>query len=161
MIKFQDRMDKYFHIVENGIYLVISTILLATVAILVYDVILKFIFIHDNLVREIVEIIDNTLLILMVVEILYTIRVSVREHTLCAEPFIIVAMIASIRRILLISVESAYMTDNFQHNMIEISILGLLIFIFSISIILMHKKTRPGQFMIAELSEEDKSNMKN
>ena len=70
---------------ENGIYLVISLILLTAVVFLVYDVFMTFIELHDNLTREIVEIIDKTLLILMVVEILYTIRVSVKEHTLCAD----------------------------------------------------------------------------
>ena len=77
----------------------------------------------------------------MIVEILYTIRVSVKEHTLCADPFIIVAMIAAVRRILIISVESAYMPEKFEPHMIEIAILGILIFVFAGSIILLRRRS--------------------
>jgi hypothetical protein len=77
---------------------------------------------------------------LMVLEILYTVRISFTEHVLCAEPFLIVALIAAIRRILVISVETAYFPELFQHHMVEIAILGVLIFIFVISIIFMYQK---------------------
>ena len=78
----------------------------------------------------------------MVIEIFYTVKVSFKEHSLCAEPFLIVALIAAIRRILVISVESAYMPEKFNNHMIEISILGVLIFIFVISLILLRKQDR-------------------
>ena len=79
------------------------------------------------------------LLMLMVIEIFYTVHVSFKEHVLSPEPFFIVGLIAAIRRILVISVESAYMPEKFNNHMIEISILGGLIFIFVISLILLRK----------------------
>ena len=41
-----------------------------------------------NLPQKIVGLLDQSLLILMIVEILYTLQVSFREHTLIAEPFL-------------------------------------------------------------------------
>lgn len=60
-----------------------------------------------------------------------------KSHVLCAEPFLIVGMIAAVRHILVISVESAYMAEKFNNHMIEIGILGVLIFIFVGSMILL------------------------
>ena len=48
---------------------------------------------------------DQLLLILMIIEILYTVQVSFREHLLVPEPFVLVAMIAAVRRILVITAE--------------------------------------------------------
>jgi uncharacterized membrane protein (DUF373 family) len=56
-------------------------------------------------VREIVLLLDRILLALMIVELLYTVQVSFREHTLVAEPFLLVALIAAVRRILVITAE--------------------------------------------------------
>ena len=52
--------------------------------------------ISANLPQRIVRLLDQSLLILMIVEILYTLQVSFREHTLIAEPFLIVGLIAAI-----------------------------------------------------------------
>ncbi len=51
--------------------------------------------------------IDRLLFVLMVVEILHTVRVSFRSSTLECEPFLIVGLIASIRRMLVITLESS------------------------------------------------------
>ena len=47
----------------------------------------------------VVELLDRILLILMIVEILYTVQVSFREHALVPEPFLIVGLIAVVRRL--------------------------------------------------------------
>jgi uncharacterized membrane protein (DUF373 family) len=51
--------------------------------------------------------IDRMLLVLMIVEILHTVRASFRTGTLVCEPFLIVGLIASIRRILIITLQSS------------------------------------------------------
>jgi hypothetical protein len=50
------------------------------------------------------------LVVLMLVEILYTVRLSIRSHTLVTEPFLVVGLIASIRRILVITLEATTLT---------------------------------------------------
>ena len=79
----------------------------------------------------------------MIVEILYTVRVSFRTQVLSAEPFLIVALIAAVRRILLISVETAYVPEKFTIHMLEIGILGALILVFVLAIILLRRNSIP------------------
>lgn len=54
---------------------------------------------------RILDIMDGLLFILMLVEILHTVRVSIRSGSLTCEPFLIVGLIASIRRVLVITLE--------------------------------------------------------
>ncbi|MBN2174193.1 MAG: phosphate-starvation-inducible PsiE family protein [Bacteroidales bacterium] len=126
---------------ENIIYIVIIILLFASAALLIYDEIKTFIHVTDKSfgIKLIIEIIAKTLLLLMIIEILTTVRISIREHTLSAEPFLIVGLIASIRRILIISVETAYVPEYFNNFMIEIGVLTGLIFVFIISIVLLKK----------------------
>lgn len=126
---------------ENIIYFIIVVLLYASAALLIIDEV-KTIFQFTNEVfniKAIIEIIAKTLLLLMIIEILATVRISIKEHTLCAEPFLIVGLIASIRRILIISVETAYVHEYFSNFMIEIGVLVGLILVFVISIILLRK----------------------
>ena len=51
--------------------------------------------------------IDRLLFVLMVAEILHTVRVSFRSGSLVSEPFLVVGLIASIRRVLVITLESS------------------------------------------------------
>ena len=50
--------------------------------------------------------VDRLLFVLMIVEILHTVRVSFQSGTLVAQPFLIVGLIASIRRVLVITLET-------------------------------------------------------
>ncbi|MGT2486853.1 phosphate-starvation-inducible PsiE family protein [Methylobacterium oryzae CBMB20] len=57
--------------------------------------------------QQILEVIDRLLFLLMLIEILHTVRVSMRSGTLTCEPFLIVGLIASIRRVLVITLQSS------------------------------------------------------
>ncbi len=46
---------------------------------------------------------DEILLVLLLVELLYTVQVSFREHALVPEPFLLVGLIAVIRRVLVLT----------------------------------------------------------
>jgi hypothetical protein len=80
----------------------------------------------------------------MLVEILHTVRISIRSHTLVTEPFLVVGLIASIRRILVITLEAATMTKEgkwtpdgasiFHASMIELGLL-VLVLVFSITLL--------------------------
>jgi uncharacterized membrane protein (DUF373 family) len=84
-----------------------------------------------------VHVLDELLLVLMIVEILHTVRLSIRAHALVTEPFLIVGLIASIRRVLVITLETADLTKAadwsataaaiFHASMVELALLGLLI----------------------------------
>jgi hypothetical protein len=62
---------------------------------------------HRTIAAETLRVLDQLLSVLMVVEILHTVRISIRSHYLVTEPFLVVGLIASIRRILVITLEAA------------------------------------------------------
>ena len=95
-------------------------------------------------------IIDRLLFVLMLAEILHTVRVSIQSGTLNCEPFLIVGLIASIRRVLVITLESSQSTPGkpttepgheavFQASMIELGVLGGLILVMVVSISLLRR----------------------
>jgi hypothetical protein len=63
--------------------------------------------IAGSLTTNIVALLGRVLLILLVVELLYTVQVSFREHALMPEPFLLIGLIAGIRRVLLLTAELA------------------------------------------------------
>jgi len=140
-MKFLELLDKIFKSSEDLIYAIVGILLILTGLFLLFTAMQTLIleFRDGDYIKEALHVIDRILLTIMVVEILYTVRVSIQSHVLCAEPFLVVALIAAVRRILVISVESAYMLEKFKYHMIEIGILGALIFIFVLSIILLKK----------------------
>lgn len=54
---------------------------------------------------HVIPLLDRILLILLVVELLYTVQVSFRLHAVTPEPFLLVGLIAAIRRVLLLTAE--------------------------------------------------------
>jgi uncharacterized membrane protein (DUF373 family) len=96
-----------------------------------------------TLTRDIVAQLDRMLLILMIVEILYTVQVSFREHVLTAEPFLIVGLIAATRRILVLTAEFAEMLNLgetvFRNAMLEMGVLTVLILALVVSLFLLRK----------------------
>lgn len=104
---------------------------------------------HWTIATETLRVLDQLLVVLMLVEILHTVRISIHSHVLVTEPFLVVGLIASIRRVLVITLEAASLTQNgswsrenssiFQASMIELGLLGLLILILVFSITLLRR----------------------
>ena len=154
MIEDKDRLrvhiNDYLGKAELFIYSILAVLLfitaLATIASagkLLWDGLRQW-----TIATETLRVLDQLLLVLMLVEILHTVRISIRSHILIIiEPFLVVGLIASIRRILVISLEAATLTkggtlttegaSSFHTSMIEFSLLSLLILILVVSITLL------------------------
>ncbi len=95
-------------------------------------------------VRTVVVLLDRILLALMVVELLYTLQVSFREHALVPEPFLLLALIASVRRILVITAEFGAQTRPdpmlFQQVMWELGLLTALIVVLVASVVVLRRR---------------------
>ena len=94
---------------------------------------------------SIVDLLDRMLLILMIVELLYTVQVSFREHTLVPEPFLIVGLIAVTRRILVLTAQFATLFEKgnsgaFQSAMLELGLLTVMVVALVVSLRLLRKR---------------------
>jgi len=101
--------------------------------------------IAGSLATNIVALLDRALLILLVVELLYTVQVSFREHGLVPEPFLLIGLIAGIRRVLLLTAEMAQVQaksiEVFQRFIVELVVLTFLIVALVISLVLLRKRS--------------------
>jgi uncharacterized membrane protein len=99
--------------------------------------------------RTIFLTIDRLLFVLMLVEILHTVRASMRDGVLTSEPFLVVGLIATIRRVLLITLKSSETTNDntlsdmaervFRASMLELGVLAALILVMVVSIRLLRR----------------------
>jgi len=104
---------------------------------------------HWTIVDQTLLVLDQLLVVLMLVEILHTVRISIHSHYLVTEPFLVVGLIASIRRILVITLEAATLTKAgtwstegasiFRASMFELGLLGFLILVLVTSIALLRR----------------------
>jgi uncharacterized membrane protein (DUF373 family) len=98
-----------------------------------------------SLSGQVVSLLDQILLILLIVELLYTVQVSFREHGLVAEPFVVVALIAAIRRVLIITAEVAKLPDAggtvFRQTIIELALLTVMVLVFVSSLLMLQRRT--------------------
>ena len=129
---------------EKSISTLIVLFLFAGAFLLVYDKILTIVHCpkENDRMNALIEIISKNLLLLMIIEILVSVKISIKERKVSSVSFFIVGLIASIRRILIISVETVYEHTNFCQYMIEIGVLVGLSIIFVIAIVLLRKNKK-------------------
>ena len=147
----RQRFDDSFNIAEVAIYSVLAVLLALTILAALgsagqelFDSV-----IHWTAATQTLRVLNELLVVLMLAEILHTVRISIRSHVLVTEPFLVVGLIASIRRLLVISLEIAtarkdvVWTDDtmrvFRATMIEVGLLGLLVLVLVFSISLLRR----------------------
>ena len=143
--------DQSFIKVESVTYFVLGVLLTLAVVKGLADAgsgLLDSVRVHSD-TGALIFAIDRMLLVLMIVEILHTVGVSFRSHSLTAEPFLVVGLIASIRRMLVITLESSQVGQAsrlapdgralLNATMLELAVLGFLILVMVISIFLLRR----------------------
>lgn len=95
--------------------------------------------------QGIVDLLDRMLIVLMIVELLYTVQVSFRAHTLAPEPFLIVGLIAVTRRILVVTAQVSTWaeqgTGRFRDAMLELVVLVLMVVALCASLLMLRKRS--------------------
>ena len=135
-----------FTVVEDIVYLGLGLLLAGSSVALLVSGVISFgqNLMARTLTGNIVPLLDRILLILLVVELLYTVQVSFREHGLIPEPFLLVGLIAAIRRVLVLTAEFAQFHDEpetvFKHFIIELVVLTVLILALVVSLVLLRKR---------------------
>jgi len=135
-----------FTLVEDVVYLGLGLLLAGSSIVLLVGGIIIFgqQLVAGSLGSNIVPLLDRILLILLVVELLYTVQVSFREHTLIPEPFLLVGLIAAIRRVLVLTAEFSQVQEQtdqiFRRFTVELVVLTVLIMALVLSLVLLRKR---------------------
>jgi uncharacterized membrane protein (DUF373 family) len=139
-----------FTLVEDAVYLALALLLVASAVTLLVSGVGAFLSSLKSgaSAAEIVIVLDRILLVLMVIELLYTVKVSFQEHALVPEPFLIVGLIAATRRILLVTAQLAVFVEKsstdeaaFRHAMWELGILTVMVVALVGSLLMLRKRT--------------------
>ena len=139
--------------VERLFYILVAVLILVATGFVIFDGIkaLFLIFHHEDFSHGLIQVMDRFLLALMFLEILHTVQIVFGEeyHLACVEPFLMVAIIASVRRLLIITFESSHAgnvpLEKLRFYFYEMVIIGILILMMVGAVILLRRSRRKSQ----------------
>jgi uncharacterized membrane protein (DUF373 family) len=127
------QMRRWINRVEDMMYIAIGAVLAIAAVVLLGWAALSFFqsVSMGNVGEAVLRMLDTLLLALMIIEIMHTVRISIGSRSLAIEPFLVVGLIASVRRVLIITAEQAtpsaeHMVE-FQMAMLELGLLTFMI----------------------------------
>ncbi|CAN5534581.1 phosphate-starvation-inducible PsiE family protein [soil metagenome] len=145
-IKFRERSSMVMRDAEDVLYIGVSVVLAAAGVILFGNGLYAFATSlgEGKLSSTVLDLLDAMLLVFIVTELIHTISSVIRERVLLTEPFLIVGIVAAIRRLVLISAEVKDLLGKpeFPDAMLEIGVLTAAIVLLSLSIFLLRHTTR-------------------
>ena len=123
---------------ERIAYLAIALALSVPIAILVGSAAMSMLEVSEvGALATALAVLDRLLLAFIFVELIDTIRITITERgVFIAEPFLLVALIAVVRRILLLTagLEQVESTEEFQNMLTELGVMTGLIIVLTISL---------------------------
>ncbi len=98
-----------------------------------------------SFVDQILNLLDGLLLVFILSELLHTVRATVEENVLMIEPFLIVGVVAAIRRLIVISAEAPNFIneEKFEKLMLELGVLIAAVLIFGLTLGLLRRTKGP------------------
>jgi uncharacterized membrane protein (DUF373 family) len=137
---------RLFELSENVVYAGIAAFLVGTALVcLALAAKTTWDLVSDFSEQPVLDLLDILLLVFIVVELLFAVRTTVEKRELLAEPFLLVGIIASIKEIVVLSVEAAKEVGNgaeFDDRIIEIAVLGVLVLLLGVTSFLLRRKER-------------------
>ncbi|CAN5737492.1 phosphate-starvation-inducible PsiE family protein [soil metagenome] len=158
--RIRDRTDGVFGYVEDAFYVAVAIALaLAGVMLfgyVIYDFAARLID-GGTLTDLILEFLDGLLLVFIITELIHTVRAVIDERVLVAEPFLIVGIVAAIRRLIVISAEAKDLlgTPEFSDAMFEIGLLTGSVLFLAGAIFLLRSTVRSEPSSVHEPDSDD------
>jgi uncharacterized membrane protein (DUF373 family) len=125
--RLREATQEFFGYLEDVLYVAVALALVGAGGILfvsaVYDFVTKL---PDGDVSNLIlDLLDGLLLVFIVTELIHTVRVVLDEKVLSSEPFLVVGIVAIIRRLVVVSAEAKNLvgTEAFDDAMLEIGLL--------------------------------------
>ncbi len=133
-----------FAAVEDLVYVGLGVLLAGSAVALLVITIIRFgsSLFSGDLATQIIPLLDRILLILLVVELLYTVQVSFKEHAVTPEPFLLVGLIAAIRRVLILTAEFGQATGQAPPPQLvpELAVLSALLVAITLSLFVLRRR---------------------
>jgi uncharacterized membrane protein (DUF373 family) len=130
---------------ERIVYYLVVLVLLLSIGLIFFSVVASVLQIWElGVLGTVLAILDRVLLIFIFVELLNTVEVTIREREIVAEPFLLIGLIAVVRRILLVTaqLERVVNPEELQTLLIELGVLTALVIVLSSAIYLIRRTQR-------------------
>ncbi|MFE6130047.1 phosphate-starvation-inducible PsiE family protein [Streptomyces sp. NPDC056437] len=142
-------MQRLLQTVEDAIHLVVAVLLVLLAGLLTIGVVDDVVDAIQGPYHEetiVLSALDNSLVLFIVAELLHTVRLTIRNQTLDAEPFLVVGLIAGIRKVLIVTAEA---DKSFRWSVqgIELLVLMGLILVMATAVYVWRRSTRPDNFL--------------
>jgi uncharacterized membrane protein (DUF373 family) len=133
-------------VAEHIIYSFVALALIVPIVMLFVSVAMSMLQVSEaGIFQTVLAILDRVLLVFILVELLYTTRIIRQEHgIIIAEPFLLVELIAVVRRILLVTaqIEEARGTQEFQNLLAELGVMAGLVVVLTSALFLLRRTRR-------------------
>jgi phosphate starvation-inducible membrane PsiE len=149
----------YLALAERFVLIMIAVVLSALAVLLLGAGVIALVqaVMAGSIRDQAIEILDTVLLVMMTMEIVYTVTLSLESHTLVAEPFLVIGAIAAIRRMLVITAESTKLEvsnpDAFRNTLIELFLLAIIVIAMAASIYILRRSQSAGKALEERLPE--------
>lgn len=127
---------------EDGIYVMVAALLVLGAIFMLWSALVGFFqdltAPHQTAFAVVIDLLDKGLLLFIIAELLHTVRITIQERTLVAEPFLIVGLIAGVRRLLILTAQAAQSPNSFHWNPqgIELTLVIGLILVMTLAVLL-------------------------
>jgi uncharacterized membrane protein (DUF373 family) len=143
--------ERALRFAEDAVYVAVAILLVVGALVLLVDAAGELAGLGEGADSAVLALLDRLLLVFVLVELIFAVRMTLSRREIIAEPFLIVGIIASIKEIILLSVEVANVlegkstTEGSQDPVyfaMLIGLLGLLVVVLSVSAVLLRLKER-------------------
>ena len=145
-----NRAMRALRLAEDTVYYVMGVVLLVAAAVVIFFALASFGAVATGSAETaMLEVLDALLLVFIFVELLYAVRVTITRHEIAAEPFLLIGVIASIKEIVVLSVEAAKAVGDgplFDDRLALIGVLGGVALALCLAILLLRRsQTYPSE----------------
>ncbi len=140
---------------EDVIHLVVAVFLVLLAALLAVGVVGDVVAAFRGPYQEqaiVLSALDSSLVLFIVAELLHTVRLTIRDQALNAEPFLVVGMIAGVRKVLIVTAETEK-SFTWQVQGIELVILTALILVMTLALLIWRRAMVTGERPAVKLSD--------
>jgi uncharacterized membrane protein (DUF373 family) len=141
----QQTASRFLHGSERLLYYLAALALLVTIGYFLVSTAISEVpdLLHTGAFNASITILDRVLFVFIFAELLHSIRIIIQEDRILADPFLLIGIIAVIRRILVVSAETQTSSAaDFQQMLVELAVLAVLVLALGVSYFLVRRVER-------------------
>jgi uncharacterized membrane protein (DUF373 family) len=149
-VEWERHLGGWLSVAEDVLYALVGLVMVVLAVTILVSGVVRFVDdVGVDAVDASIKLLSQALLALIVVELLYTVVVWLRDHVLRPDPFILVAITAAVRRFLLITAQEKLGGDvsatDYRLALLEAGVLVVLVVSFSAMLIWLWRTRHPAE----------------